>query len=388
MLGNWLRKASVIKHEYRVRTLLSGVRSLLDSSVLALTNLGRSREGTAETKHKIKATDRLLGNHHLHAERNSIYREMAMTLLATVKNPIILVDWADTGMTSKNKLHILKAAVPVDGRAIPVYEEVYTEECYNNARIHRDFLKNLQAIIPATCKPVIVTDAGFKVPWFQDVVANGWDFLGRVRGESQYLDPETGAWTKISRLYEKATTRVRRFADICLTRSKRFVCDLYLVRGAKQKKGQGYQDKNKYKRMHKTPWLLATSLPPGRNRGRVLKQLYTQRMQIEENIRDLKSHRFGFGLRTAYTKRTARAEILLLIAALATFSLWLLGLAAKAKGIVRHFQVNTIRDRAVLSVIFLGKELWRNQKYIFTLEELSDALEQLKQIVCRNAQYI
>ena len=42
-------------------------------------------------------------------------------------------------------------------------------------------------------------------------------------------------------------------------------------------------------------------------------------MQIEETIRDLKSHRFGFALRYARTKRAERLEALLLVAALASF---------------------------------------------------------------------
>ena len=37
-------------------------------------------------------------------------------------------------------------------------------------------------------------------------------------------------------------------------------------------------------------------------------------MQIEETIRDLKSHRFGFALRYTRTKRPERLEALLLLA--------------------------------------------------------------------------
>ena len=53
-------------------------------------------------------------------------------------------------------------------------------------------------------------------------------------------------------------------------------------------------------------------------------------MQIEETIRDLENHRWGFALRYARTKRCERLEALLLIAALATLNLWLLGLGACA----------------------------------------------------------
>jgi len=45
--------------------------------------------------------------------------------------------------------------------------------------------------------------------------------------------------------------------------------------------------------------LLATSLPHKPGSERRIKQLYAARMQIEETLRDGKSHRFGFGLRYA-----------------------------------------------------------------------------------------
>ena len=56
-----------------------------------------------------------------------------------------------------------------------------------------------------------------------------------------------------------------------------------------------------------------------------IKRIYAQRMQIDEAIRDLKSHRFGFALRHARTKRPERLEALLLVAALASFILLMRG---------------------------------------------------------------
>ena len=100
--------------------------------------------------------------------------------------------------------------------------------------------------------------------------------------------------------------------------------------------------------------LLATSLPHHRGAATRIKRIYAQRMQIEETIRDLKSHRFGFALRYARTKRPERLEALLLITALATFILWLLGLAASNRQWARHIQANTERRRTVLSTVFLG----------------------------------
>ena len=139
--------------------------------------------------------------------------------------------------------------------------------------------------------------------------------------------------------------------------------------------------------MHRTPWLLATSLPHHRGAGIRIQRIYAQRMQIEETIRDLKCHRFGFALRYARTKRPERLEALLLIAALATLVLWLLGLAACDRQWTRHFQANAERRRPELSTVFLGQQVWRNRRFTVTLSELFEALKRLKFLVIQEAQY-
>ena len=392
LLRVWIMADTLVGHKARVGALLSAVGSLLKGDVLTLTMLGRNRDGKAESKHKIKAMDRLLGNQHLYRERRRIYSSLAATLLANIKRPLILVDWADAGVARNDKLVVLGAAVPVKGRAMVIYEEVHPEKKYNNDKVHRSFIRTLMELLPKKCKPIVVTDAGFRVPWYQDVMDHGGHFLGRVRGKVKYLDPETKDWSEIKALYPKATARIKYVGHTFLTNINQFSCNLYIVRGKKRKTGRkgsaGSNCKNvKYRIMHKTPWLLATSIPHGKGIAKLVKRIYTKRMQIEESFRDLKSHRYGFGLRDAYTKNPERGSILLLIAALATFALWILGAAGTMRGLTRHFQSNTIKDRAVLSIVYLGKELWKNQKYKFDLQKLDEALGYLKQMVIGEAEY-
>ena len=97
-------------------------------------------------------------------------------------------------------------------------------------------------------------------------------------------------------------------------------------------------------------------------------------MQIEEAFRDLKNHRWGFALRYARSNNTARLEILLLLALLATWLLWLLGLAARERGIHRQFQANTEYRRRVLSIPFLGLELWRRSYIPITRVDITNAI--------------
>ena len=388
LLEKWLQRNAVIGHQAREHALVRVVDALLSGGRLALTHLGRHRAGSAFVKHHIKAVDRLLGNRHLHRERDGVYGALARTVLGGVARPVILVDWADSALAHKQL--ILKAAVPVKGRAISIYEEVHSMRCYNTARTHRRFLHRLQSVLPEGCRPIVVTDAGFRGPWFRDVEALGWDWVGRIRNRIKYLRPQTGRWCFIHSLYREATARVRHIGLRCLSRRHQYWGRLYLVRAFRCRPGRPRKRRPRratYRQMHHTPWLLATSLPHHRGAGARIKRIYAQRMQIEETIRDLKSHRFGFALRYARTKRAERLETLLLVAALASFILWLLGLTAADRQWTRHFQANTERRRPVLSTVFLGQELWRNHRLNVTLAELFDSLKRLKLLVIHEAQY-
>jgi hypothetical protein len=110
-------------------------------------------------------------------------------------------------------------------------------------------------------------------------------------------------------------------------------------------------------------------------------------MEIEETFRDLKSHRWGFALRYAQTKNPKRLEMLLLVAVLATFILWLLGLATKARQWERHFQANTERRRSVLSTVFLGRELLRNQRLKIGPRELKHSIRWLPSLVATHGTF-
>lgn len=102
-------------------------------------------------------------------------------------------------------------------------------------------------------------------------------------------------------------------------------------------------------------------------------RIYRTRMQIEEAFRDMKSARYGMSLEYHRTRDTERLAVLLLIAALALRVLWLLGSAARDRGIDRHYQANTVRRQPVLSVIFLGLRIVERGRDAFTAMELTAA---------------
>ena len=98
------------------------------------------------------------------------------------------------------------------------------------------------------------------------------------------------------------------------------------------------------------------------------------RMTIEENFRDIKSGRYGLGLDMTHSKQERRYQIVLLIAMLAGFIAYLLGLVGESKNLQYQFQANSIKTKRVLSRFFLGCEMFYHG-YKIIYEELRLAIE-------------
>ena len=271
LLHRWLRRACPAVHATRATAVVTVVEALVLGAKLALTHLGSNLRSAAFANHSIKRVDRRLGNAHLQQERALIYRAVAHWLLAATPRPVLLVDWADCGPgDAKHRWLLLRAAVLLGGRAMPVYEEVHPLRRYNSPRTHRRFLQHLRAVLPATCSPILITDAGFRGPWFREVEHYGWDWIGRVRNQVKYRlagGTEDGAWAHTQALYPAATPRPRHLGRAVLSRRQSYACELYLVRQYRRGPGRprnahGHSaTARRCRQLHKDPWLLATSLP-------------------------------------------------------------------------------------------------------------------------------
>jgi hypothetical protein len=277
---------------------------------------------------------------------------------------------------------------------VPVYEEVHPLRRYNSPGTHRRFLARLHAVLPATCAPILVTDAGFRGPWFREVERHGWDWVGRVRNEVKYRPAggaDDGAWASTRAVYASATPRPRHLGRALLGRRQSYACELYLVRQYRRGPGRPRtahgrgSAAHRCRRVHRDPWLLATSLPHAGGAARRVVRLYALRMKVEQGVRDTKDARWGFALRYARSRRAARLEVLLLLAALGALACWPAGLVAAARGWGRHFQANTVRRRAVLSAVFVGRQLLASRRFRLRCGELRHALARLPTLVARHA---
>ena len=365
------------------RTLLLASKTLCECRHLSIAGLGRHLSSKVAVKHVIKRMDRLFGNKRLHDQRRQPYQVMVRWLVGRTPRPVILVDWS--GLTRCGEYHFLRASIPVGGRALVLWESTYPEKMYSSRQAHREFVETLKTLLPERCRPIIVTDAGFRNPWFRLIKDQGWDFVGRVRNSTYCRAGEGHEWVAAKSLYTKATRTARYLFTGLLARSNSIEGHFYLYQGqVKNRKHKNLRGKKiqssvslKHAKAGREPWLLLSSLPIEQYTAKQIVSFYRTRMQIEEAFRDLKNTRNGFSLRHCRSFSQERLNIALLISAIAMFALWIVGQIAKTIGDSRLYQANTISHRAVLSTFTIGwQSLRRRQQY--TNAQFRDAMAQIQ----------
>ena len=387
VLDRLLRKICPDTHKLRRTALFGNVMAALHGAVLTVTHLGRALSSDAKEKHCIKRADRLLSNRRLQRERLEVYTALAGQLIGSKQRPVLLVDWSD--MDECKRHFLLRASVPLEGRALTVYEEVHTLRTKEKPKTHQRFLQTLQKMLPPDCRPIVVSDAGFRTPWFKEVEALGWDWVGRIRNRHQVQLCGEAAWIPCKRVYDKATSTPRALGQARLTQNNPITCRLVLYKG--KSKGRvhlnrlGQASRSSHNKKHaqtqREPWLLGTSLPEGFKHAEKVVKLYALRMKIEEAFRDVKSTRFGLSLELHRTYQVERLQTLLLIATLALMVAWLMGKATELTGQHRHYQANTVRNRVVLSTIFVGLKVIDDPRLTLRLVDLLAALRCLDQLI-------
>ena len=352
-----------------VKVLFDAVDALLECGQLTLTALGRSLPRDTSDKHSIKCVDRLIGNRRFESLRPQVGAALADALFHGASAPVILVDWTEAGPG----FWTLSAATPIGGRAIALYHDTHPTSQLSNPKVERCFLETLKdSIVPEGCKPIIVTDAGFKVPWFRCVLDMNWDFVGRLGGSMQscreggdVADPT--AWRTISWFSQYASHRPLALGTWLLTKQHNFVSELVIYKGHRKNRKANRKASRKPNRkgVHagskavitarkraKDPWFLATSLM---QLPSDVVAAYRLRMQIEETFRDTKSHRYGWSFEDTGSRTTRRLNNLLLIAILGCYVTVIIGVAAEAEKMQVRLQANTLRRRRVYSLFFLGR---------------------------------
>jgi hypothetical protein len=372
-------------HRATVKVVLKAVLALSKGGWLTMTEMARHWPGAQRVAAPLKAVDRLLSSARLRGYRASLYGGLTRWLIRQSR-PLIVVDWSD--LKADGRFRLLRAGLAVEGRTLTLYEEVHPRARSGHVEVEAAFIRALAAMLPRDCRPIVITDAGFRTPWFRAVRAMGWHYVGRVRGTVtvQRIDGAPSGWTLCATLHRQAPRNGTRelgayqLGQRALFRT-RLIMHKALRKGrhAKTVTGRTRRDgvSRKAARSAREPWLLATSLSREEATTRCVVNLYARRMRIEESFRDLKSGDLGAGLEHSRTAKCERLAHLLVLFALAQLAAWLTGWCEEERGQGGRLEPRNTTRRTHHSLWRLGKEVIQREMWWPPNRHLRDFLQRV-----------
>jgi Transposase DDE domain len=363
IVQNFIHQQLSLIHAARRELFCVAVTALMSGHFLSLSRLARALIGQGTHKAALKRVERLIGNPRIAQEAQIVGAQLLRILCRGAQPLVIAVDWsavAPDGAFVELRAVVTRAGM---GRGLTIYQQVYPEAKLGNARAEQALLKTLRPWIPAHAQVIFVSDAGFRRPWFIQVEAQGWLWIGRIRAGA-HVSRDKMHWEQVTHWFAKATGKACRWSGCWLTSRYRYACDMVLIR-QRMKRGKRYgraghgstpKAQREARASAHEPWLLAHSPQLRDYRADEIVAWFKLRMQIEENFRDSKSIPLGMGLEVSQSRLAPRLHALLLIATLAAFLLWHIGQLAEAEGLHLRFKA-TNRVARELSVITLARLL-------------------------------
>ena len=348
-------------HGGRLRAVYWAVDGVVSGGRLGITSIGRNARSASSLKHAIKRADRLVGNERLFRDHRLFFAQLAKAIVGDEPRVVVLVDWTKVGLDH----YALAAAVPHDGRAVPIYFEVHPTKTHGTPAVEEAFLDGLACVLPSGCRPILVTDGGFRGDWILAAKERGMDYVARMQNNPQVLVGSNECWSTVQHLTRSATSEATDLGECLAVKTRRIGTRIvrgprYKPSGRRRRKTPLSGSQTKARKAAKQAWLLATSLD---NSASAVVGVYALRMQIEEVFRDAKSHRFGLALRYARASSITRYSNLLLLAILAVFALVVAGRITERHQLHLGFQANTTRRRRVLSLAYAARILLRSSHH-------------------------
>ncbi len=352
-----------LMHAARWRALTDVVLSAVNGNALSVSALALGTDRATALRHRVKCVDWLLGNAHLHQERVSLYGALAQWL-AGLPQLLIVVDWSS--LSADMRWHWLRASVVVQGRSLTLYEEVHPRRHLASLAVHRRFLDRLEQMLPATQEPpIVLTDAGFRNPWFRLVAKRGWRWIGRIRNRDFVRSAQDEDWFPAKRMYKRATATAQDLGLYHTVRNNGLACRLALIKNPPKRRkccyASGKEARNSQKRKiaacNREPWLLSASPELTALSAAALVKLYARRMGIEQQFRDTKNAALGLGLSCSRSRGRERLQALLLLSHIAQMALRLIGEAAKAQQLERQLTCTGRKCRTEISVMTLARRV-------------------------------
>jgi hypothetical protein len=347
-------------HASRRSVLAALALATMRGCSLTLSRLARGIHGAGLLKSAVNRVDRFIGHSRINQEAELLGAALTGLLQRMVPLLVVAVDWS--AVSPAGRFVELRAAVtwPGMGRALTVCQEVHPIAKLGNPQIEQALLERLSRWIGRGTRVIVISDAGFRRPWYLQVEKYGWSFVGRLRGPVTF-SCDGVAFAPATTWFDRARAKAMRWRDCILTKRFPFVMDVVAYRAPRigrkpyrvRTHRAGGRAPQEARVCAREPWLLATSTNLRHYRPDEIVALYRQRMQIEECFRDNKSLAFGMGQEIARSRTPSRLRALLMIATLAAFLLWHIGQLAEAEGLHRRYKVTTRNEREI-SILRLG----------------------------------
>jgi hypothetical protein len=383
----WLLDCDCNSIHLKRRKSLADVVGAAVQGGLGVVRMAKKLVSKAGLRHRIKMCDRLLSNPNLQNETTDIYRTIARRLIGAKRRIQIAVDWSE--IRSDSSIHLLRAATIINGRAFTVYEQLYPQAMLGSPKAHRQFMIALRCILPPDCKAIIITDAGFKSPWFRLLSELGFAWVGRIRSNDSLRAHRGTVWAGCKTLYSQARAQARDLGMHFYTRKTPTACRVVLYKAlpkgrhclTRSGKPAANRRSKKNSRSQVEPWLLVACPTLAQLSATAIVSLYAGRMQIEQTFRDTKNDQWGMGLRRSQTRSIPRLTILLLVAAMGSYALWLIGLAARATGYDICYGNRSKREQTLSTLSLAMHWIEDPNRPRIHRSRINDALRQLTQMV-------
>lgn len=337
-------------HSKRCLSIANGVIGVMNADSLSIHDVGRglARAREVNSKHAIKQVDRLLSNDGLTME--DAFSAWVPWLVDHRAEIVVTIDWTEYADDGHSRIAI--NLVTTHGRATPLVWKTVRSDTLKDHRseYESDALDALRAALPPDVRVTVLGDRGFGdsslYEYCDDVLH--FDYVFRFRGCIKVWD-EDGNLAK-AQDWVPEDGSARRLDNARVTHRRYQVGAVVCVHDKKMKEA----------------WCLATSRSGSADEA---VGLYGRRFTTEETFRDEKDPHFGMGVLDTQIDDPARRDRLLLLLAIASALLTLIGAAGETVGAYRTIKANT-SPRRQHSLFRQGREYVRGALEAHRYEDL------------------
>lgn len=313
-------------HAKRIDSLSGATLGVMQSASLAVAVIGQAlaQARGLVTKHAVKQVDRMLSNNGIDVWDS--FARWVPHQIGERRDILVAMDWTD--FDHDNQATLALHLVTGQGRAAPLmWLTVWKDELTKQRNDFEDAcLRRLAELLPAGCRATILADRGFgDHKLFSFLTELGFGYVIRFRGNIHVTDAQ--GTSKPAAEWLGKGGRAHKLMDARVTAKAQQVGAVVCVHAKDMKE----------------PWCLATSERDAT--AATLINHYAKRWTIEPQFRDTKDLRFGMGLSSTRIGEPTRRDRLLLVSALATALLTLLGAVGESLGMDRLLKSNTSKTR-------------------------------------------